>query len=133
MSGPARRKDDGETFPTICPRCHTQGKLGFPERPGILQVHLKADGTIEKKEASEHEMEFGLTCPKCHEKYWERIEFVVGMVSSITVSTSPTLSMSDKAKEVKPVEVFYSKGKRWWFSKRGGKEEEEIGPGEHSS
>lgn len=96
-----------------------------------MQVHLKADGTIGREEATEHGLELGLICPKCHDKYWMRIEFVAGKESSISASTSPTLSISEGAKEVKPVEVFYSREKRWWFSKKGGKDVE-IGPGEPS-
>ena len=41
------------------------------------------------------------------------------------------MSMSENAKIVESVEVFYSREKRWWFSKKGGKDVE-IGPGEPS-
>ena len=91
-------------------------------------MHLKADGTIENEREGENGVELGLVCSKCHEKYWMRIEFAAERAPSISVSTCsqyPTL----KSGKVKPVEVYYSREKKWWFSKRGGKVVE-IGPGE---
>jgi hypothetical protein len=43
----------------------------------------------------------------------------------------PQMSMSENAKVVEPVEVFHSREKRWWFSKRGEKVAE-VGLGEPS-
>ncbi len=133
MSGLARRKNGGEeTFPTICPRCYTRGELRLRERPGISMLHLKADGTIEREdEAKEQGMELGLVCPKCNRKYWMDIGFVAGKAPDITVHTAPQMSMSENAKVVEPVEVSYSREKRWWFAKKEGKEVE-IRPGELS-
>jgi len=129
MSGPGRREGSGETYPTICPRCYAEGELGFAERLSIAQVYLKADGTLERKRAREEGLELGLVCPKCHEKYWMRLEFAAGKPPSISVSTAPHHATPEGAKAVKPFEVFYSKEKRWWFSRRGGKVIE-VGPGE---
>ena len=120
-----------EIYPTICPRCYARGELHASERPGILQVHLRADGTIDKDEGREQAMELELDCPKCNRKYWMDIGFVAGKAPDITVHTAPQMSMSENAKTVEPVEVFYSREKRWWFARKGGKDVE-VGPGEPS-
>ena len=94
-------------------------------------MHLRADGTINKDEGREQAVELALDCPECNRKYWMDIGFVAGKAPDITVHTAPQMSMPENAKIVESVEVFYSREKRWWFSKKGGKDVE-IGPGEPS-
>ena len=95
-------------------------------------MHLRADGTIDKDEGREQAVELELDCPECNRKYWMDIEFVAGKPPDISVHTTPQMSMSENAKVVEPVEVFYSREKRWWFSRKGEKVVE-IGPGEPSN
>ena len=85
----------------------------------MLQVHLRADGTRDKDEANKQAMEFKLVCPECNREYWMDLLFVAGKTPDITVHTSPQMSQSENAKDVEPVRVFYSKEKRWWFSRKG--------------
>jgi hypothetical protein len=94
-------------------------------------VHLRADCTVDKDEGREQAMELELDCPMCNRKYWMDIEFVAGKAPDITVHAAPQMSMSENAKVVEPVEVFHSREKRWWFSKRGEKVAE-VGLGEPS-
>lgn len=95
-------------------------------------MHLRSDGTIDKDEARKEAVELRLVCPECDREYWMDIEYVAGKAPGITVHTSPQMSLSENAKVVEPVEVFYSREKRWWFSRKGEKDVE-IGPGEPSS
>ena len=134
MGSSDQRKEgsEEESYPTICPRCYARGELRVSERPGILQVHLRSDGTIDKDEARKEAVELRLVCPECGREYWMNIEFVAGKAPGITVHTSPQMSLSENAKVVEPVEVFYSREKRWWFYRKGEKDVE-IGPGEPSS
>ena len=94
-------------------------------------MHLRADGTIDKDEANMQAMEFKLVCPECNREYWMDLEFVAGKAPDITVHTSPQMSLSENAKVVEPVNVCYSREKRWWFSRKARKDVE-IGPGEPS-
>ena len=85
-----------------------------------------------REEAKEQETQYGITCPKCHEKYWMLIEFIAGHAPALKVSSRPLLSMPENAKRLEAVEVFYSQEKKWWFSRRAGKIKE-IGPGRSGS
>jgi hypothetical protein len=120
--------DRPETYPTICPRCHSESTLKLSARPSIATLRLKADGSIEK-EPGELKLQYGLTCPRCLGRYWMLIGFVAGKADELRVSTHPLLSAPENMKQVESGEVFYSQAKKWWFYKRGGRIKE-IGPGE---
>ena len=126
-----REVDGPDTYPTICPRCNWEGKLRLSERPTAKQLRLKASGVIEREEARESALQYKIICPECRDTYWMLIEFTAGKGPELRVSTHPLLSIPEKMKEVELGEVFYSKEKRWWFYKQGGKTRE-IGPGEPS-
>lgn len=129
MNEPKRGKAHRpETYPTICPRCHWEGMLRLSAHPTIHQVHLKANGVIGREEPREQELQYGITCPKCHDKYWMLIEFIAGQAPALKVSSHPLLSMPENTKRLEGGEVFYSQEKKWWFSRRAGKIKE-IGPG----
>lgn len=121
--------DKPQTYPTICPRCHWVGTLKLSTDPTIRRLRLKASGVIEKEEARSQALQYGITCLECRGRYWMLIEFIAGKTPTLRVSSRPLLSMPDNVAKVESGEVFYSREKNWWFSKRGGKIKE-IGPGE---
>lgn len=130
MNEPERGEvDRPETYPTICPRCHSERTLKFSARPSLATLRLKADGSIEREEPREQKLQYGLTCPKCLGRYWMLIGFVAGKANELKVSTHPLVSAPENMEQVESGEVFYSQAKKWWFSKRGGKIKE-IRPGE---
>ena len=113
MNEPKRGKAHRpETYPTICPRCHWEGMLRLSAHPTIHQVHLKANGVIGREEPREQELQYGITCPKCHDKYWMLIEFIAGQAPALKVSSRPLLSMPENTKRLEGGEVFYSQEKK---------------------